>query len=235
MTADSLRVFVGWDSREIAAYAVCCHSLQRRASIPIDFFPLKIEHLRAQGHFWREEDPLATTEFTYTRFLAPYLTGYRGRVLYCDCDFLWLSDVAELLEMFDPGKAVQCVHHDYRPRDVVKMDGKPQTSYPRKNWSSLMLFNCEHPSTRSLTPASVNRQTGAYLHRMQWAADKDIGVLPAEWNWLEGWDERPAEGLPKAVHFTRGGPWFDQWQSVDYADLWFDEHDLLSRLTAANP
>ncbi len=100
------------------------------------------------------------------------------------------------------------MQHDYQPKDSVKMDGKVQTSYPRKNWSSCMLFNCGHPSTRQLTPELVNRETGAYLHRMQWAADDEIGALPTEYNWLEGWNEKPASGLPKVVHYTRGGPWF---------------------------
>jgi hypothetical protein len=100
------------------------------------------------------------------------------------------------------------------------MDGKVQTNYPRKNWSSFMLFNCEHPSTKTLTPEVINSQTGAYLHRMQWAADDEIGALPERWNWLEGWNEKPATGTPGAVHFTNGGPWFKDWQNVDYGDLW---------------
>ena len=92
-----------------------------------------------------------------------------------------------------------------------------------------MLFNCEHPAVRKLTPELVNRETGAYLHRMQWADDGDIGALPVEWNWLEGWNEMPATGTPKVVHFTRGGPWFDQWQDVDYGDLWLAERDEMQR------
>ena len=108
------------------------------------------------------------------------------------------------------------------------MDGAVQTVYPRKNWSSLMLFNCDHPSVRSLTPEVANSQTGAYLHRMQWVADEDIGALPVEWNWLEGWNEKPAHGTPKAVHFTRGGPWFASWQNVEYGDLWLAERDAFA-------
>ena len=107
------------------------------------------------------------------------------------------------------------------------MEGAVQTVFPRKNWSSLMLFNCDHPSVRSLTPEVVNRESGAYLHRMQWAADHDIGALPVEWNWLEGWNEKPAHGTPKAVHFTRGGPWFENWRHVEYGDLWLAEREAL--------
>jgi hypothetical protein len=119
------------------------------------------------------------------------------------------------------------VQHDYRPTEKTKMDGAVQTVYPRKNWSSLMLFNCEHPSVRRLTPEVVNRESGAYLHRFQWVADEDIGALPVEWNWLEGWNQKPAQGTPKAVHFTRGGPWFPNWQNVDYGDLWRAERDAM--------
>jgi hypothetical protein len=126
-------------------------------------------------------------------------------------------------------KAVYCVQHDYTPKETTKMDGAVQTSYPRKNWSSLMLFNCDHPAVRALTPEVVNRETGAFLHRMQWVADEDIGSLPVAWNWLEGWNEKPAQGTPNAVHFTRGGPWFDNWQNVDYGDLWRAEREALER------
>jgi hypothetical protein len=172
---------------------------------------------------------LASTEFTYTRFLTPALAGFEGWALFCDSDFLWLGDIAGLVEYTRTPKAVFCVQHDYTPKETVKMDGAVQTAYPRKNWSSLMLFNCDHPSVKQLTPEVVNRETGAYLHRIQWAADDEIGALPVEWNWLEGWNEKPAIGTPKAVHFTRGGPWFEQWQDVDYGDIWLSEREAMTQ------
>lgn len=223
------RVYIGWDSREPEAYDVARYSLLKRSSIPAEIVPIKIGDLRAQGLYSRDEDPLASTEFTYTRFLTPALAGFQGWALFCDCDFLWLGDVAGLTKYMQTSKAVYCVQHDYKPKETVKMDGAVQTAYPRKNWSSLMLFNCAHPSVKKLTPELVNRESGAYLHRMQWADDEDIGALPTEWNWLEGWNEKPANGTPKAVHFTRGGPWFDQWQDVDYGDLWIAELNALRR------
>jgi hypothetical protein len=216
------RVFIGWDSRETDAYDVCAHSMRRHASVPIQPEPLKQEDLRAAGLYRRDRDPLASTEFTYTRFLVPYLAGYRGYALFCDCDFLWTGDVAELLSEIDPNVAVSCVKHDHRPREATKMDGATQTTYPRKNWSSLMVFNAGHPSVRQLDLDAVNTQSGAYLHRMAWAADNEIGGLSETWNWLEGWSETKAT-LPKAIHFTRGGPWFEQWRHVQYADLWWSE------------
>ena len=221
------RVFVGHDSREEIAFRVCEASLRRRSSIAVDVRPIVQTEMRTSGLYWRSKDPLASTEFTYTRFLTPYLAGYQGWALFCDCDFLWLGDVADLLSLADPGKAVMCVHHDHRPTETTKMDGAVQTSYPRKNWSSLMLFNCGHPAARSLTPQVVNTQSGAYLHRMQWAPDAAIGALPSTWNWLEGSLPKPASGTPSAVHFTRGGPWFDNWRDVDYGDLWLAERAAL--------
>jgi hypothetical protein len=221
------RVFIGWDRREPEAYEVARYSLQHRASIPVTVSPIKIDELRAKKLYWRDQDPLASTEFTYTRFLTPALAGFSGWALFCDCDFLWLGDVAGLTGYMKVPKAVYCVQHDYRPKETTKMDGAVQTTYPRKNWSSLMLFNCDHPSVRSLTPELVNRESGAYLHRMQWVADEDIGALPVEWNWLEGWNEKPKQGTPKAVHFTRGGPWFANWQNVDYGELWRAEFEAM--------
>jgi hypothetical protein len=228
-----IRIYIGWDGREPEAYDVARYSLIRRASIPVDVVPIKLDELRARGLYSRGEDQLASTEFTYSRFLTPALAGFQGWALFCDCDFLWLGDVAGLAAYTRTPKAVYCVQHDYRPKETTKMDGAVQTSYPRKNWSSLMLFNCEHPSVRKLTPEVVNRETGAYLHRMQWAADDEIGALPVEWNWLEGWNEKPASGTPKAVHFTRGGPWFANWQNVEYGDLWLAERAAMERAGAA--
>jgi lipopolysaccharide biosynthesis glycosyltransferase len=223
----SFRIFIGWDRREPIAYDVAEFSLKRHSSVPVDVKPIKVEELREQKLYWRDQDPLASTDFTYTRFLTPKLAGYQGWALFCDCDFLFLADIASLFSYARGNKAVYCVQHDYRPTETTKMDGAVQTTYPRKNWSSLMLFNCEHPSVRALTPEVVNRESGAFLHRMQWVADADIGLLPTEWNWLEGWNKKPPGGTPNAVHFTRGGPWFEQWQNVDYGDLWLAERALL--------
>jgi hypothetical protein len=217
------RVYIGWDSREDIAYQVCRFSLLTRASVPTEVIPLRQEDLRAQGLYWRERDPLASTEFTYTRFLVPYLAGFDGWALFCDCDFLWLADIADLIAWIDDRAAVMCVHHDHDPTETVKMDGAVQTRYPRKNWSSLMLFNCAHPACRKLTPEAVSRESGAYLHRFQWVEDSLIGALPETWNWLEGWSAKPASGPPDVVHFTRGGPWFENWQDVDYGALWLEE------------
>lgn len=214
------RVYIGWDSREQDAYRVAADSIRRHASIPLEVIPIRQAALRASGQYWRDSDPLAATEFTYTRFLTPMLAGFSGHALFCDCDFLWTGDVADLLALADPEAAVSCVKHAHDPLEGSKMQGAAQTRYPRKNWSSLMLFNCAHPSVRQLDIERVNRESGAYLHRMAWAADDEIGGLPETWNWLEGWSEQRPGETPKAIHFTRGGPWFPEWRDVAFADLW---------------
>ncbi len=216
-------VYVGWDSREDIAWQICRHSLLRRASIPLDIRPVRQGELRDAGLYTRELDPLASTEFTYTRFFVPHLQDYNGWALFCDCDFLWLSDLAGLTALIDDRYAVMCVHHDHQPKETWKMDQRAQTLYPRKNWSSMVLYNCGHPSNAALTAALANSESGSFLHRFQWLNDDEIGALPESWNWLEGWSDRPAHGTPDAVHYTRGGPWFDEWQNVDYGDLWLAE------------
>ena len=220
---DAFPVMVGWDSREDIAYLVCRHSLLKRATVPVTVEPIRQPDLRAAGVYTRAADPLASTEFTYTRFLVPHLRGFQGWALFVDCDFLWLDDIAHLIGLCDPRYAVMCVHHDYAPTESWKMDGVPQTRYPRKNWSSLMLWNCGHPANRVLTPELVSRESGAFLHRFQWLADELVGSVPERWNWLEGWSTPPATGLPGAVHYTRGGPWFAEWQNVVYGDRWLAE------------
>jgi lipopolysaccharide biosynthesis glycosyltransferase len=219
----ALKAFIGWDSREPEAYEVARSSLLRHASIDVEVAPIKLQDLVDQEIYTRQVDPLASTEFTYSRFFTPLLAGFEGWALFFDCDFLWLDDIAPLLDYCDDDKAVFCVQHDYTPKETAKMDGKVQTQYPRKNWSSFMFFNAAHPSTRQLTPAVINRESGAYLHRMQWAEDPEIGALPTEFNWLEGWNSVDQDGRPRAVHFTRGGPWFEDWQNVDFAKEWLEE------------
>lgn len=220
MTDTPFPVYVGWDSGEDIAYQVCRFSLLQRAGVPVSVIPIRQQELRDQGLYTREADPLASTEFTYTRFLVAHLAGYEGWALFCDCDFLWLADIKDLIALFDDRYAVMCVQHDHRPPEEWKMDHRRQTTYPRKNWSSMVAYNCGHPANAALTPEVINRESGAYLHRFQWLDDDLVGAVPETWNWLEGWNEKPAQGHPNVVHLTRGGPWFEEWQDVDYGDLW---------------
>ena len=215
-----MRVFIGWDSRENDAYEVCVHTLLKHSSMPLDIVPLKQKQLRIRGLYTREETAVST-EFAFTRFLTPHLSDYSGWSLFIDCDFLFTKDVAELYNMRDDQYALMCVKHDYVPKDSVKMDGQKQVAYPRKNWSSCILWNCGHESNQILNPQIVNSEyvSGAFLHRFQWLDDREIGELPLEWNWLEGEYDKP-ENPPAVIHYTNGGPWFEECQDVDYADLW---------------
>jgi len=174
----------------------------------------------------RAKDPLASTEFTYTRFLIPALMNYKGWAIFCDCDFIFMEDIAVLFKHINDSKAVYCVQHDYKPKERHKMDGQKQTIYPRKNWSSFILFNCEHPSNKKLNINLVNSESGSFLHQFKWLSDNEIGSLDERWNWLEGWTSNSNKSFPYAVHYTRGGPWFDEWQDVEFAKEWLQERDL---------
>lgn len=223
-----MKIFIGWDSNETEAYDVCVHSL-RHTSTEHEVYPLKQSDLRDCGLYRRGEDPLASTEFTYTRFLVPELCGFEGWAMFVDCDFLFTADLDELWDLMDDKYAVMCVKHtDYAPADKTKMQGQVQTTYPRKNWSSMMLFNCEHEAIRGITENVVNEKSGAFLHRFEWAYDDAIGELPRTWNWLEGTYKPIAGEIPKGIHFTRGNCYFESWQDVDYVDEWKAEYKLMT-------
>lgn len=225
----SLKVFVGYDSREDIAWQVCRHSILRHSDGGVDVIPIRQSALRELGLYTRPRDIHASTEFSLTRFLVPYLAAQSGWVIFCDCDFLFTTDVRDVLNGLDPRKAVYCVQHDYKPAHAVKMDGKRQVAYPRKNWSSFMVFNCDHPSVKALTPEIVNSATPAHLHRFEWIEPEDsIGALELDWNFLEGDYPKP-DYTPRVIHYTNGGPWFDEWQNCDFADLWTRERDMYLR------
>ncbi len=221
----SIRFFIGYDSKEDIAYRVCKYSLLKRATLDVKVISLKLDELISQKLYTRTVDPLASTQFTYTRFLVPKLMNYKGWAIFCDCDFIFLSDVSNLLRDLDETKAIYCVKHDYTPKERHKMDGQKQTIYPRKNWSSFIVFNCSHPSTKKLSLETVNSESGAYLHQFKWCRDDEIGSLDERWNWLEGWTSNHNNNDPYAVHYTRGGPWFPEWQDVEFADEWKKEKD----------
>jgi hypothetical protein len=222
-----LQVFVGWDPREDTAWEVCRHSiLSRTDARKVSVTPLVQSELRAQGLYTRDIDTRAATEFSLTRFLTPHLAGNKGYAIFVDCDFLFLTDIQEVLKEIDPSKAISVVKHDYTPQPGIKMDGSVQYPYPRKNWSSFIVFNCAHPDVQALTPAIVNAAEPAFLHRFNWLEDESIGEIDKGWNYLEGW-YAPTYNKLKAVHYTLGGPWFEHKSDCDFADLWIDEHHKL--------
>jgi lipopolysaccharide biosynthesis glycosyltransferase len=226
---DLIKIFVGWDSREDLAFQVCKQSILDRAKFPnsIEVIPIKQQDMRDRGLHWRDEDKLASTEFTFTRFLVPELCNFKGWAMFCDCDFLFKSDVRNLWkiieENLDKNYALMCVQHDYTPSSATKMDGQKQTTYPRKNWSSMMLFNCEHPKNKKLTKEFINKPDidGKFLHRFSWLEDKDIGRVSHEWNWLVGVYKEDGKHTPSAIHYTDGGPWFKNYRTCEYSGDWY--------------
>ena len=217
-----MKVFVGYDTREDIAYQVCKHSILARQP-DADIRPLKQQELRDAGWYNRSIDKLASTEFTFTRFLIPELANFKGWALFMDCDMILTTDIKELFDQADDKYAVMCVQHDYKVKEEFKMDGQKQTIYPRKNWSSVMLFNCGHPSNAKLTQDLVNDPeiNGAYLHRFSWLKDEEIGKLDHTWNYLVGvYDDIET---PKLIHYTEGGPWFENYRNGEFAQLWKDE------------
>jgi len=214
-----MKVFVGYDTREDIAYQVCKHSIESKSELA-DVRPLKQQELRDAGWYTRPIDKLASTEFTFTRFLIPELTNFKGWALFMDCDMILTTDIKELFDQADPKYAVMCVQHDYTPKEGTKMDGQKQTIYPRKNWSSVMLFNCGHPSNAKLTMDLVNDPeiNGAYLHRFSWLKDEEIGELDHTWNYLVGvYDDIDK---PNLIHYTEGGPWFENYRNCEFHELW---------------
>ena len=228
----ALKIFVGYDSREDVAFRVCKASLLRQSQAALSIHPIKQRSVRELGLYTRPHDGTSTTEFSLTRFLTPYIAASDDWSVFVDCDFLFTTDIARMVAALDRSKAVHVVQHNYRPRDGGKMDNQSQTAYPRKNWSSFMVFNGTHPDVRALTPSVVNSASPAFLHRFAWTSDAAIGALPLGWNFLVGEYDKPSE-VPAAIHYTLGGPWFPNCRDVDYADLWLAECARLPREDAA--
>ena len=217
-----MKVFVGYDPREDIAYQVCKHSILSRQP-DADVRPLVQKELRDAGWYTRPADKLASTEFTFTRFLVPELANFKGWAVFMDCDMILTTDIKELFDQADDRYAVMCVQHDYTPKEGTKMDGQKQTVYPRKNWSSVVLFNCAHPSNAVLTQDTVNEPelNGAYFHRFSWLKDEEIGELDHTWNYLVGVYNDIEK--PKLIHYTEGGPWFENYRDCEFHAEWKTE------------
>lgn len=222
-------IYIGFDPREAAAFAVCRDSILRTLTQPIPVRGIILEDLRYDGLYTRPidfrdgqlYDPISeapmSTEFAISRFFTPYLAG-SGWALFMDCDMLVRVSLARLFEQADPKYAVYCVKHSHIPTSIVKMDGQTQTKYARKNWSSFCLYNVDHLSNRKLTLKKLNSLPGRDLHRFCWLNDDEIGELGPEWNYLV--EETSAQVRPNVLHFTKGGPWMEGYEDVSYADQW---------------
>ena len=219
------RIFVGYDKSEVVAYHVCCQSIISQSSIPISFIPLSLNLIKTIYN--RTRDPLQSTDFSFSRFLVPYLSGYEGWSLFIDGDMLVRSDIAELFALCDDAYSVMVCQHDYTPNSSIKFLNNQQTKYSKKNWSSMILFN--NSQCRRLTPEYVNSATGLELHQFKWLThENEIGNLPLHWNWLVG--EYSYNSEVKLAHFTLGGPYFEQFAESDFSDEW---REALSQLISS--
>jgi hypothetical protein len=208
--AEPHRIFLGYDPSQHIAYEVLKYSLEKHAREPIDVQPVDQDKIPGWN---RKLDPLQSTPFTYTRFLVPWLCDYEGIALFMDSDMLALDDISELFHLPMDGLALRVRKHEYNPEATVKMGGKVQTQYPRKNWSSLMLMN--NPELRVWSKDAVETQSGAWLHRFEPIPDEKIGDISEEWNVLDH-----MTGRTKLLHYTSGGPWLPGCEDADHADLW---------------
>ena len=222
------QIFIGFDSGQQLAFEVCQRSI-KKYNKNITIHKLIKKDLEQQNLFNRK-DNTGATEFTYTRFLTPYLSNYEGWSLFCDSDFLWFCDPEELILQCKNKinqKAVYCVHHQYTECcSKEKMDGQKQEWYPKKNWSSLMIFNNSHPSIKNLSIENINTQTPKWLHRMEWCKEDEIGEVNKKYNYLVGYYK---DNNYKALHFTDGGPWHPSYEKVEFGDLWLKELTYFER------
>jgi hypothetical protein len=238
MAGRGMKVYIGYDSREPRAYAVAEGSLLEHASVPVSVTPLNSQRLAEHGLLRRPTDlrgqrydipsnAPASTEFAISRFLVPFL-AQTGWALFVDSDVVFLGDIAELLAYADPRFAVMVVKHQAGDISTLhKMDGQLQTVYPRKNWSSVVLWNVDHPANKRLSLIDVQERRGFDLHQFYWLADSEIGEVPGAWNWLVRVEPQPA--VPKIAHFTLGGPFLPGWDEAPHDEIWLDAEARLFR------
>jgi len=213
-------IFIGYDSKVKIAYHVLAESILINSSTPVTISPINLSNLK--NIYTRKQDPLASTEFSFSRFLVPQLMNYNGWAIFMDSDMVMLSDITELWNLRNEDYAIQVCKHDYTPSSKNKFLGNNQTIYAKKNWSSLMLMDCS--KCKTLTPEYVNTRSGLELHQFKWLDENLIGSIPLEWNWLVG--EYPYKKEVHNVHFTEGGPYFKDYKNTEYADEWFKVYNM---------
>lgn len=216
---DILKVVVGFDQRESVAYHTFAQSIIEKCSVPVIFIPLAINTLKG----YKETHTDKSNDFIYSRFLTPYLNNFDGWAIFADGDMICQADLKELWDLKDESKALQVVKHDYKTKAQKKYLGNINEDYPKKNWSSLILWNCSHPKHKILTPEFIASQTGKYLHRFSWLDENEIGELPKEWNWLA--IEYPVNKNAKLIHYTLGTPCFKEYKDTDMADIWYQTYN----------
>jgi len=213
-----IKLVVGFDQRESIAYHTFCQSIIEYASAPLTFIPLAINSLQEYKEIHKD----GSNDFIYSRFLTPYLNNFEGWAIFADGDMICQADIKELWNLRDESKALLVVKHNYETKVSKKYLGNKNENYPRKNWSSVILWNCSHPKHRILTPEFIAKQPGSYLHRFSWLDDSDIGELPKEWNWLA--IEYPENKNAKLIHYTLGTPCFKEYKDSEMASIWYSTY-----------
>ena len=216
-----IRIFIGYDPVEAGTLYPLIHSIHRHSSMPVSITPVSLKNL--EGIMTRGRHELQSNDFAFSRWLVPWMCDYKGYAIFMDCDMIVRDDIAKLWAHRDE-KTVKVVHHNHVPKEDTKYLGNTQTRYDRKNWSSVMLFNNE--KCRALSPELVNSADGLYLHQFKWVKSEDIGYLPKQWNHLVDYDEH--DNNAKLIHYTEGGPYFEDYKNCDYHQDWHTE-DTLSR------
>jgi lipopolysaccharide biosynthesis glycosyltransferase len=210
-------IFIGYDPREAIAYHVCANSIIRHSSVPVSFNPLALNILKD----YNEEHTDGSNHFIYSRFLVPHLMDYKGWAIFIDGDMILRDDIEKLWALRDDSKAVMVIKHNYKTKMKEKYLGSKNEDYPCKNWSSVILWNCAHPTNRVVTPEFVRTAHGAKVHRFTWLEDNEVGELPLEWNWLP--DEYGANPDAKLLHYTLGTPSFHEFATTPMGDEWHRE------------
>lgn len=212
---ERIKIFIGYDPIESIAFHTLVQSIMNKTTVPFDIIPLDIKNLPM---YKRKRDTKQSNEFSFTRFLVPYLSNYNGISIYLDCDMMLRADIAEVLKEVND-KPVYLVKHNYIPKDEYKYLRSKQYNYSRKNWSSFVVWNCSHKSNKIVTDNFVNTASASELHQFKFLEDNEIGELDVRWNWLVGEYNNPPKDV-KNVHWTLGGPYFDDYKNVDFADEW---------------
>ena len=216
---ETIKIVIGFDQRESIAFHTFIQSIIEKSSLPVSFIPLAINALKG----YKETHTDKSNDFIYSRFLSPHLNAFEGWAIFADGDMICQADIKELWDLRDESKALLVVKHDYQTKAHKKYLGNINENYPRKNWSSVILWNCAHPKHKILTPEFIASQTGKYLHRFSWLDDNDIGELPKEWNWLA--IEYPENKNAKLIHYTLGTPCFKEYKNTEMADIWYETYN----------
>lgn len=222
---EPLRIFIGYDTAEPVAYHVCAESIIRNSSVPVSITPIWLPQITTVYDARRikfQDGYPPSNGFIFSRFLTPFLAGYKGKALFVDGDMVVVDDIKKLFDLCQDDHAVWVVKHDYKTRAQVKYLGAKNEDYPRKNWSSVVMFDCEHQANQILTPEVVQYSRGEFLHRFQWLKDHEIGDLPKEWNVLA--DEENQAKHPKLIHYTLGTPCFKEYADCEHSDAWHQQY-----------